>query len=64
MTSTRTHTIRLLGVAALVTVGLNAAAYGATGGTLLLGLSIVSGNLGIVIGNSRCGIAFTCGTRC
>ncbi len=37
MTSTRTHTVRLLGVAALVTVGLNAAAYGATGGTFLLG---------------------------
>ena len=37
MTSTRTHTIRLLGVAAVVTLGLNAAAYGATGGTFLLG---------------------------
>ena len=37
MTSTRTRTIRLLGVAAVVTLGLNAAAYGATGGTFLLG---------------------------
>lgn len=43
MTSTRTHTIRLLGVAALVTVGLNAAAYGATGGTFLLGKDNVAG---------------------